>query len=245
VNGYVAPGTPIRAAISAESRLVAAADPWSLTAEKFRMLSLQLLAFQEQRRIKKLVVTSTIPTEGKSFVSANLSVTLAQQREQKVLLVDGDLRRPVLDKTFGVDNRPGLRDCLLGSAMPSQAIRQIEDLGLWFLPAGTALESPLDAMRAGRLASSLEELSSFFDWIVIDTPPLVPLADTSLWSRAADGILLIARHGTTRKRDLKRGVELLDKSRLLGIVVNSSRTAPEGGYYKRYSAKPKRWKFGC
>jgi capsular exopolysaccharide synthesis family protein len=224
----------LNSAIAPESHLTAALQPWSLGAEKFRFLALRLRQLQQRRRLKKLLITSTVPEEGKSFVSANLSITMARKREQRVLLVEGDLRRPVLASNLGIGNHLGLSECLLGQRKLSSAIQYIEDLGFWFLPAGHPPENPVEAMQSGRLAENLDALCPSFDWIVIDSPPLIPLADTSVWSRVADGTLLITREGKTRKRELKRGIEMLDSSSILGVVVNDSSSADQNHYYSRY-----------
>ncbi len=224
----------IRSAIPADSRLVASTQPSSLGAEKFRFLALKLRELQPARRLKKIVVTSTVPEEGKSFVSANLALTLAREREQKVLLVDGDVRRPVLSANLGVGNHPGLREWLGRSLSLSNTIHHIEDLGLWFLPAGDAAKNPVESIQSGQLAETLDALNSSFDWIIIDSPPLLPMADASAWCRISDGVLFVTREGTTKKRELKRGIEMLDKSSIIGVVVNDCRSADRDNRYERY-----------
>ena len=92
----------------------------------------------------------------------------------------------------------------------------------------------MELMQSGRLAELIEQLTVWFDWIVIDSPPVLPLADTSVWSRLADGILLVTREGTTRKRELQRGLDTLDHSKLLGLVLNSSDSTDQSNYYQRY-----------
>jgi Mrp family chromosome partitioning ATPase len=114
----------------------------------------------------------------------------------------------------------------------------LEGLGLWILPAGAAPQNPLELMQSGKLSLLVEQLEAWFDWIVIDSPPVLPLADTSLWSRLADGVLLVTRKGTTEKRQLKRGLEAIEKSKLLGALINSSESAAHSDYYERYSSPP-------
>ena len=89
-------------------------------------------------------------------------------------------------------------------------------------------------MQSGRLSELMEQLSAWFDWIIIDSPPILPLADTSVWARLADGILLVTREGTTKKRTLQRGLQALEQSKLLGAVVNSSASTDHSNYYHRY-----------
>jgi len=221
-----------------ENRLVCFTDKESLGAEKFRYLAVRLRQMGQSRSLKRLLITSTVPEEGKSLVSANVALTLARKKPQSVLLVDGDMRRPVLAREFGIQGSPGLSEWLLGSSMQLPSILSIDPAGLCFLPAGRPPENPLELMQSGRLAELLERLTSSFDWILVDSPPVLPLGDTSVWTRLADGVLLVVREGVTRKRELQRGLEALDKSKLLGTLLNSCTNVDHGNYYQRYSSAP-------
>jgi len=221
--------------IGEESHLVSVAKEGSLGAEKFRFLAVRLRQFRHNRPLKKVLITSTIPQEGKSTVAANLACTLARRRQHKTLLLEGDLRRPTLARQFGVGKVPGLCEWL-GGQTETFNIYQLQNLGLWMLPAGTAPQNPLELMQSGKLSMLMEQLESWFDWIIIDSPPVLPLADTSLWSRLADGVLLVTRKGTTEKQQLKRGLDAIEKSKLLGALVNSSANAAHADYYQRYSS---------
>jgi Mrp family chromosome partitioning ATPase len=103
------------------------------------------------------------------------------------------------------------------------------------MPAGSPPENPLELMQSGKLPALLDQLSSWFDWVVIDSPPILPLADTSVWSRVSDGILLVVREGKSEKRQLQRGLAALEPGRLLGAVVNSCKDTDDEDYYARYS----------
>jgi protein-tyrosine kinase len=221
--------------IREESRLVSVAEEGSLGAEKFRFLAVRLRQLRQNRPLKKVLITSTIPQEGKSTIAANLACTLARRKQQKTLLLDGDLRRPNLAKQFGVGKIPGLSEWLNGQT-ESINLYKLQSLGLWLLPAGTAPENPLELMQSGKLSLLMEQLESWFDWIVIDSPPVLPLADASLWSRLADGIVLVTRKGITEKQQLQRGLEAIDKSKLLGALVNSSANVAHSDYYQRYGS---------
>jgi capsular exopolysaccharide synthesis family protein len=217
------------------SRLVCLSDQESLAAEKFRFLGVRLRQIQQSRPLRKILITSTIPEEGKSVVSGNLAAVLARRKQQRTLLLEGDLRRPVLGARFGLGRLPGLTEWLQGEPRPMTSIYHLDGAGFWFLPAGHPAENPLELMQSGRLSLLIEQLTSSFDWIIIDSPPVLPLADTSLWSRLVDGVLLVAREGVTQKRQLKRGLEALDRSKLLGMVLNSSTNTDHENYYQRYS----------
>jgi capsular exopolysaccharide synthesis family protein len=217
-----------------DSKLICLTAPESFGAEKFRFLGVRLRQLQHSRPLKKLLITSTIPEEGKSTVSANLATILARRQQPKILLVDGDLRRPSLSKQFGLGKLPGLSEWLLGEARPITSIYRLEGPNLWFLPAGRPPENPLELMQSGRLSKLIEQLAGWFDWIIIDSPPVLPLADTSVWARLADGILLVTREGTTKRRQLHRGLQALEGSKILGAVVNSSASTEHTNYYYRY-----------
>ena len=220
--------------IREDSRLVSLGKEGSLGAEKFRFLAVRLRQLRHNRPLKKVLITSSIPEEGKSTVAANLACTLARRKPQKTLLLEGDLRRPNIAAQFGLSNLPGLCEWLSGET-PTINMYRLEGLGVWLLPAGTTPQNPLELMQSGRLSLLMEQLEAWFDWIVIDSPPVLPLADTSLWSRLADGILLVTRKGTTEKEPLQRGLEAIEKSKLLGALMNSSSNASHSDYYQRYT----------
>jgi len=172
--------------------------------------------------------------EGKSMVAANLACTLARKQQQKILLLEGDLRRPTLAKQFGLGKILGLTELLQGEPCTAMNICQLEDLGLWILPAGSPSRTPLELIQSRKLSMLMDQLGAWFDWIVIDSPPLMPLGDTSVWMRVADGILLVTRPGKTAKRQLQRGLEAIEQSKLLGAVLNGSTDAGLGDYYHYY-----------
>jgi capsular exopolysaccharide synthesis family protein len=224
---------PLTISPSSTSRLVCLTDQASLGAEKFRFLGVRLRQLKQTRALKTLLITSTIPEEGKSLISANLAIALAQ-RKQKVLLVDGDLRRPSLSERFGIPKRlPGLSEWFQSGQGTITSIYQLEEVGFCFLPAGGPSETNLDLIQPERLAKLMNQLTDRFDWVLIDSPPVVPLADTSVWMRSADGILLVAREGTTQKRQLQRGLQALERSKLLGVVLNGSTNTEHDNYYQR------------
>jgi capsular exopolysaccharide synthesis family protein len=221
---------------SPNSRLVSLTDEASLGAEKFRFLGVRLRQIQQSRPLKRLLITSTIPEEGKTMVSANLAISLAQRRPQKVLLLEGDLRRPALSGRFGLGKLSGLSECLQGKQDVARSIHHLEGAGFWLLTAGSTPANPLELMQSERLTALMDQLTNWFDWILIDSPPIVPLADTSIWMRSADGILMVAREGKTQKRQLQRGLQALEQSKFLGVVLNSSTSTDHDNYYQRYGA---------
>jgi len=222
--------------IPPESRLVCLTDRDSLAAEKFRFLGVRLRQLRQTRPLKKVLITSTVPNEGKSMVAANLACTLARRRQQKTLLLDGDLRRSFLARQFGLGKVPGLSEWLQHQSGPLTSIYRLESAALWILPAGSTLQNPLELMQTGALSALMEQLATRFDWIVIDSPPVLPLADTSVWARMVDGVLLVARQGVCERKQLKKGLEALDQSKLLGTLINSSTDVAHSDYYYHYGS---------
>jgi capsular exopolysaccharide synthesis family protein len=223
--------------LAAQNRLVCLTDQESLAAEAFRLLGVRLQHLRRERTLRKLLITSTIPQEGKSMVSANLACSMALRTHQKVLLVEGDLRRPALSQEFGLGRNPGLCECLEGERALQNCIYHLENPKLWILPSGIADTNALELLQSRRLSALMEQLSAWFDWVIIDSPPVLPLADTSVWSRLADGILLVAREGITDKRQLQRGLEALDTKKLIGALLNCSQNAGSSDYYYGPSAQ--------
>jgi len=220
--------------IMADSKLVCINDKESLAAEKFRFLAVKLRQLQQTRQLKKVLISSTIPGEGKSMVAANLACTLARRRQRRTLLIDGDLRRPTLARQFGLGAVPGIGEVLQGSSDLSHSIFGLENLGFWILPAGITLDNPLELLQSAKLGAIMQQLAAWFDWIVIDSPPILPLADTTIWARLADGVLIVTRKGVTEKKQLKKGLEVFESSKLLGALLNSSINVAHSDYYHYY-----------
>ena len=234
VKEFPAEFPSLEVSVTAASRLVYFTEPDSLAAEKFRFLGVRLRQLQQTRQLKKVLVTSTIPAEGKSLVSANLAGVLAR-RKQRVLLIEGDMRRPTLAHQFGLGRLTGLAEWLQGGMQAPSNIYHLGGPGFWLMPAGDPPANPLELMQSGRLSRLMTQLSVHFDWIVVDSPPLLPLADTTVWARLTDGILLVAREGKTEKKQLQRGLEAVKKSDLLGVVLNGCSRSDHENYYQRYA----------
>jgi len=224
----------LRVLVPLQSRLVCVTDKESLAAEKFRFLAVRLRQLRQSRPLKKVLITSAIPQEGKTMVAANLACTLARRGRQRTLLVEGDLRRPSLSQMFGLSKIPGICEWLQGESGAMTSIYHLEGPGLWILPAGSTPRNPLELMQSGRLSALMDQLTAWFDWIVVDSPPILPLADTSVWMRLADGLLLVTRQGTSEKKQLQRGLEAIDQSKLIGALLNCSPNTAHSDYYYHY-----------
>jgi capsular exopolysaccharide synthesis family protein len=212
-------------------KLVTLGDQDGPAAEAFRFLGVRLRHMRRERTLKKLLITSTIPQEGKSLVAANLACTLSLRSQQRTLLLEGDLRRPSLTELFGLRGKTGLCEWLREESDLGGSMYQLPNPRIWVLPAGSSSGNYLELLQSGRITKLAEEVGEAFDWVIIDTPPVLPLADTSIWSRLADGILLVTRQGKTEKRQLKKGLDAIETQKLIGAVLNSSSSPAHGDYY--------------
>lgn len=212
-------------------RLACLTEQDSPVAEAFRLLEVRLRDMRKTRRLKTILVTSTVPKEGKSFTAANLACILASSADQKVLLLEGDLRRPTQSQLFGLPAKPGITECILDGGHLSANVYKLGPLNLWVLPSGLQHCNPLDVIQSPKLPALMEQLNAWFDWIIIDSPPILPMADTSAWARLADGILLVTRPGVTEKKKLQRGLDAVEPHKLIGALLNSSSGSLEEDYY--------------
>jgi capsular exopolysaccharide synthesis family protein len=214
-----------------ESQLASLVDTDSPAAEAFRLLAVRLRHLRRERPLKKVLITSTVPEEGKSFASANLACALALNSQQKILLIEGDIRRPALWRILGVARMPGICEYLRDGRSLSSCVYHLDAAGIWFLPSGSAQGDTLEVIQLAKLNAAMEQLAQWFDWIIVDSPPALPLADTTALARLVDGIILVARRGTTRKRKLQKGLEALEPEKLIGALLNYSDGASDSDYY--------------
>ena len=223
-------------AVREESRVVTLSESNGLGAEKFRLLRARLRNLRERRQLQKLVITSAVPNEGKTMVAMNLAVSLSKHTSENILLLEGDLRKPMQGEHLGIKALPGIGEWASAEEPISKYIYHFEGLQLWILPAGSAPENPVNILQSKRFLELFNQLTSCFDWIIIDAPPLLPMADVSFWSRQADGMLLVVREGHTPKSILQKGLETLDNPKLVGVVLNDAREI-ESSYYSQYYYK--------
>lgn len=216
---------------STESRLVSITDQDSPAAEAFRLLGVRLRDLGRTRSLKRVLITSTIPQEGKTTVAANLACTLARSTQQKVLLLEGDVRRPALSQMLGIQGNPGICEWLKGEQKLMSCVYQWPEAGLWMMPAGSPPQNPLEVLQSVKLNALMAQLIEWFDSIIIDSPPVLPLADTSVWMRLADGIVIVARPGTTEKKQLQHGLEAIEPQKLIGALLNCSKNPAHSHYY--------------
>lgn len=216
-----------------QGRLIAVTDEHGLAAEKLRVLATKLRHIAARKPLKRLLVTSSMKGEGKSVISANLAITLAKSAKARILLIDGDLRQPTLASRLGCAPAVTLADWWQGDIPLQKMLYQAKDLPLWFLPAGQFSMQPLEVLQSQRMSELINQLSDVFDWVVIDSPPMVPLADSSVWASMAEGVMIVVREKFTQVELLNQAVELIETKKLLGIVMNDT-SISESKYYPNY-----------
>jgi protein-tyrosine kinase len=198
--------------------------------------SLQVLSSQPMHTV---LVTSPSPAEGKSFLAANLALAEAQLAGNLTLLCDFDFRRPAIHNLFGIDRAPGISDYFQGKVPLHYAMRRIGDGNLYVMPAGEPVINPLELLNLKEVRPMLDRLAGLFNWIVLDSPPLLVAADASLLSTLCHGTILVARIGATTVDSIARGMQSLCQNNVLGIVVNGARRGElygKYGYYRTYSS---------
>jgi len=208
--------------------------PQSSRAEAFRQLRTNLQFSDVDNPPRMVIVTSAVPGEGKSSTSGNLAITLAQAG-QRVILVEADLRRPKMADYFGIERAVGLTNVLFGQSTLEDALQPWGRGDLWLLPSGPLPPNPSEILGSRHMRELLHELSRRADVVLVDTPPLLPVTDAAVLAQAADGAVLVIRHGTTRKEQVRRAVDALRSvdARLLGTVLNGvpTRGADAEHYY--------------
>jgi len=211
--------------------------PTSALSESYRALRTSILLSTAVRPPQVLLVTSPQPNEGKSCTSLNLALTLAQ-RNDRVLIVDGDLRKPCVAHHLGLTEERGLSGLLTGAHDLDEALCRSENVPqLWALPGGPTPPNPAELLSSPRMADILQQLRERFDHIVVDSPPLLMVTDATILSTLADGVILVVESGVTVRGALLRAHSLLENAggRLLGVVMNKVDFRHDTYYYSRYS----------
>jgi capsular exopolysaccharide synthesis family protein len=200
--------------------------------EEFRTLRSRLYKIRESQPLKTVLVTSALPAEGKTFVSANLAQIIVRQHERRALLIDADLRCSRLHTVLGTQSRPGLSDYLAGEADELAIIQRSAQGNLFFIPGGRQSSSPNELIGNGRMEKLLRRLAPVFDWIVMDSPPVLPVSDAALLAGMADGVLLVVRaRETPYPLAQKARAEFVDKP-MIGVVLNHAEAIK--GYHSYY-----------
>jgi capsular exopolysaccharide synthesis family protein len=220
----------VQSALHPHPLLVAATAPHSPAAERYRSLRTRIAQVEQGSMRRVLMLTSPGRGDGKSLTTANLGITMAQEFQRRVIVVDADLRQPSVHSLLGLPRGPGLSDVLLGGAALEDVIVTIPEYHLSIVPAGLPPEQPTELLGSTGMRRVLEWLRGQFDRILIDTAPVAPLADAGVLARLVDGVLLIVRAHRTTLPAIERALVEVDSSRVLGLVLNDA-AAPDATDY--------------
>lgn len=210
-------------------RLATSPDADRALVEQFRRLAATLHHAQTHSGIRVIMLTSAAPDDGKTLTALNLSLVLSESYRKRTLLIDADLRRPSLANLADVTKAPGLSEALRAPADTKLGIIQIAPL-LTLLPAGRPDPDPMGGLTSPRMRHILEEASAQFDWVILDAPPMGPIADATLLAQMVDGAVLVVRAGRTRNAEVQKAIEALGRERILGVVLNGVDSMPEPHY---------------
>ena len=210
--------------------------------EQFRGLRSHVYQARYEAPLKTLLIASGMPSEGKSFVAANLAVSMARNSVHNILLIDGDLRRPMLHTRLGAPNQVGLSDYLGGTAEVMDILQRNRDQkegessaksfgNLTFIPSGKTTDHSTELIASERMKELVKTIAPYFDWIIIDAPPVLAVTDAVELSLVADAVMLVARSTKTRYEAAQRAQAAFGNSRILGFVLNDVKDTPKSGTY--------------
>jgi protein-tyrosine kinase len=206
-------------------------------AEKFRTLRSRLYQIAAVRPLKRILLTSSVPEEGKTFISSNLAQSIARQENKKVLLIDADLRASRLHLAMGTAGSPGLADYLGGDADETQIIQIGLKGNLCFIPGGSIVSNPSELLLTDKMRILLDKLTPIFDWIIIDSPPAIAVHDASIIADLCDGVLFVVRAGSTDFEVAQKAAGEFRAETMLGVVLNRvDKSETYGDYYYGYNA---------
>jgi protein-tyrosine kinase len=200
--------------------------------EQFRTLRSRLYQIRDKQPLRTVLITSSLPEEGKTFVANNLAHALARQEKCRVLLIDADLRRPDLHNAFGAPSSPGLSEYLKGEASEMQVIQRGIPEYLCLVPGGSRAENSAELLANGRLRSLLQIVGPVFDWVIVDSPPTLPVSDAMTLAEICDGVLTVVRAAQTGFDSAQKSCQQLRENNLLGVALNcSEEPSAFGSYY--------------
>lgn len=189
-------------------------------AEQFRTLRSRLYQVRSNQMLRTVLVTSSMPAEGKTFVTTNLAQAIVRQPDRRVLMIDADLRCARLHVPLGAPSTPGLAEYLLGEADEMQVIQHAQEGNLCLIPGGRQVTNPSELLSNGRMKRLLDRVMPVFDWVVLDSPPCLPIADASILAEVCDGVLLVVRAASTPAEVAQKACQELQGRNLVGVVLN-------------------------
>jgi capsular exopolysaccharide synthesis family protein len=226
---------PVATASGVAEKVVVDADTNPASVEQYRRLAAVLHHAQNERGLRVIMVTSALPGEGKTLTAANLALTLSESYQRRVLLVDGDLRRPSVHQLFALPSLSGLSDGLRSVEDRKLTLVEVSS-HLTVLPAGRPDPDPMSVLTSSRMQYVLDEAREKFDWVIVDTPPVGLMPDAHLLAAMVDGALLVIGAAMSPHRVVAKAAEVIGRDRILGVVLNrvSSTDMSHGAYYYSY-----------
>lgn len=215
-----------------DAKLTEQLDGDFLGAEEFRSLRSFLYLARQQRTLRRILISSPLPREGKSFTALNLAHAIARQPECGALLIDSDLRLPRLHAALGTTSTPGLSEYLASEADEFSILQRGSSENLFFIPAGKSPPNPSELIGNGRLKLLLDRLSPAVEWIILDSPPVLPVSDAKLLAEVCDAVLLVIQAGSTPLDLAQKACKQFRDKQVLAVVLN--RAAPNEGYSSYY-----------
>ncbi|HYR88028.1 MAG TPA: polysaccharide biosynthesis tyrosine autokinase [Terriglobia bacterium] len=220
-------------------------NPLCFEGEHYRLLQTRLMAMQKERKLKSLLISSANPHEGKTFTSCCIAGVLAQEPGKRVLLIDADLRRANLTHMLGFANKDTSRTAnavLAGEANLEESVARCAELNLYFLPADTKAFNPANMMSSDQLERVLSQATQAFDWVIIDSPPILAVADANRMFPYCDGMLLVVHSGKTPMKLIRDSIQRVGANRICGVLMNRVKNVQSsyyyGGYYQNIDSPP-------
>jgi capsular exopolysaccharide synthesis family protein len=212
-------------------------DPLTLVGEQFRLLRSKLGLMQKQRGIKTVLVTSAVPEEGKTFVASGLTGVFAQEPGKRVVLIDADMRKPKSGAAFGLNgssNSIGLSTVLQGNIPFQNALLASSNPEFCFLASGTLPPNPSELLSSAMLEQVLKSAAEDFDWVIVDSPPVLALSDATPISSSCDAIIFVVRANSTPAKLVQEAVNRIGRDKICGVVINRQRQSHASKYYYQY-----------
>lgn len=215
--------------------LLAHDDPTNVISEQFNTIRTNIQFSSVDTKLHSILFTSAAPSEGKSTVSANLAVSWAKQ-DEKVILIDADLRKPTIHKTFNQSNQSGLSNYLLGSANLDEIVKETKVPNLYVITSGPIPPNPSEILASKRIGNLMEELQNRFDLLMFDAPPVNSVTDAQVLATKIDGTILVTPQGVAEKHAVAHAKKLLDTvhANILGAIVNQAEIDKSSNYYGGY-----------
>jgi protein-tyrosine kinase len=212
-------------------------DHLTIVGEQFRLLRTRLNLMQKQNGIKTILVTSTVPQEGKSFTACGLAGVMAQESGKRVVVIDADMRKPGSGRDFGLNGNSsvtGMAQVLRRETQFRSALLKFSNPEFWFLPSGALPTNPSELLGSPDLERMIKSAAEMFDWVIVDSPPILALSDATLIAPLCDTVLLVVRANSTPSKLVLETVNRIGRDKICGVVINRQKQIQSSRYYYQY-----------